>query len=122
MNDKLKIMYVDDDEMNLLLFSLNFDEKYQVITSDSGLQALKLLEENIDTTVVISDMKMPVMTGLEFIQKAKVKFPHINFYILTGYDTTKEIQEAIKIKLIRSYFRKPFNFNEINNAIKNVLK
>lgn len=122
MSDKLKIMYVDDEEMNLLLFSMNFDRTYHVVTSNSGIQALELLKDNTDIAVVISDMRMPIMTGLEFIQKAKGEFPHIDFYILTGYDITQEIQEALNSKLIMSYFRKPFNFNEINNAIKNVLK
>jgi two-component system, response regulator, stage 0 sporulation protein F len=122
MSDKLKIMYVDDEELNLHLFKLNFNRKYEVITAESGISALNLLEEHLDTVIVISDMKMPIMTGIEFIQKAKVKYPDIKFYILTGYDITNEIQEALDTKLILEYFRKPFDFNEIENAIKTVLE
>jgi len=122
MSDKLKIMYVDDEELNLQLFELNFNRKYEVITAESGISALNLLEEHLDTTIVISDMKMPKMTGIEFIQKAKVKYPDIKYYILTGYDITDEIQEALDAKLILKYFRKPFDINEIDNAIRTALK
>jgi two-component system, response regulator, stage 0 sporulation protein F len=122
MSDKLKIMYVDDEELNLQLFELNFNRKYEVITAESGISALNLLEEHLDTIIVISDMKMPTMTGIEFIQKAKVKYPDIKYYILTGYDITNEIQEALDTKLIVKYFRKPFDINEIENAIRTILK
>jgi two-component system, response regulator, stage 0 sporulation protein F len=118
MNDRLKLIYVDDEEMNRQLFRLLFEIKYEVITAESGVIALTLLENHPDTVVVISDMKMPTMSGIEFIQKAKVRFPYIRFFILTGYDITAEIQEALKTNLILNKFRKPFNFNEIDHAIK----
>ena len=121
MSDKPKLMYVDDEEMNLQLFELNFNKKFEVITAESGMGALELLEEHPDTLIVISDMRMPVMTGLEFIKKAKAKYANIKFYILTGYDITDEIKEALDNKLILKYFRKPFNFNEIDIAIKTAL-
>jgi two-component system, response regulator, stage 0 sporulation protein F len=122
MSDKLKLMYVDDERMNLKLFELNFNRKYEVITAESGISALNYLEEHLDTEIVFSDMKMPIMTGLEFIKRAKLKYPDIKFYILTGYDITDEIQEAIDAKLILKYFRKPFDINDIENAIRTVLK
>lgn len=122
MSDKLKIMYVDDEDLNRQLFELNFNRKYEVITAESGILALKLLEEHKDTVIVISDMKMPRMNGIEFIQKANVLYPDIKFYILTGYDITKEIQEALNSNLILKYFRKPFNFNEIDKAMELALK
>jgi len=121
MSNKLKLMYVDDEVMNLQLFELNFNKKYEVITAESGIGALKLLEKHLDTVIVISDMKMPIMTGIEFIKKAKEKYANIKFYILTGYDITAEIIEALDSKLILKYFRKPFNFNEIDNELKTVL-
>ena len=119
MNDRLKLIYVDDEEMNRQLFRLLFEKKYEVITAESGVIALTLLKMTPDTVAVISDMKMPSMTGIEFVQKAKVKFPYIKFFILTGYDITAEIQEALKTNLILNKFRKPStNFNEIDHAIK----
>lgn len=115
-------MYVDDEVLNRQLFALNFNRKYEVIIAESGISALNLLEEHLDTIIVISDMKMPMMTGIEFIQKAKVKYPDIKYFILTGYDITDEILKALDTKLILRYFRKPFDVNEIDNAINTVLK
>jgi response regulator RpfG family c-di-GMP phosphodiesterase len=122
MDNRLKIIYVDDEEMNRQLFRLLFDKKYEVITAESGNIGLNLLEKHMDTVVVISDMKMPTMSGIEFIRKAKIRFPYIKFFILTGYDITTEIQEALKANLILNKFRKPFNFNEIDSAIKMAFK
>jgi response regulator RpfG family c-di-GMP phosphodiesterase len=122
MNNSLKIIYVDDEAMNCQLFRLLFNKKYEVITAESGIIALNLLEKYPDTVAVISDMKMPSMTGIEFVQKAKIRFPGIKFFILTGYDVTNEIQDALKTNLILNYFRKPFNFNEIDIALKMAFK
>jgi two-component system, response regulator, stage 0 sporulation protein F len=49
-------------------------------------------------------------------------FSLFRYYILTGYDITDEIQEALNAKLILKYFRKPFDINEIENAIRAALK
>ena len=78
--NKKKILYVDDEQLNLTLFDINFKKKYNVTTAISGKQALEYLENNADTDIVISDMKMPQMTGIEFISIAKEKYPNINFY------------------------------------------
>ncbi|NPD87033.1 response regulator [Lentimicrobium sp. L6] len=117
MEEKTKIIYVDDEEVNTTLFKINFSGKYNVLTGYSGLDGLKLLDENPDTKVIISDMKMPNMNGIEFIQKAKAKYPNKRFYILTGFEITEEIRKALDNGLIHKYFKKPFNLNEIETAI-----
>ena len=117
MNDKPKILYVDDEVINLQLFEINFCGKYEVLTADRGMKALEILANNLDVVVVVSDMKMPHMDGLEFIKRAKERHPNIKFYILTGFEITKEIQEAINSKIILKYFMKPFNISEIDAAI-----
>lgn len=111
------ILYVDDEPINLMLFSQLFGRKYNVITGESGYAGLHLIETNPSIDVVISDMKMPGMNGLEFIQKAKELNSKIHYYILTGYDITPEIDVALKNGLIDRYFQKPFNFEEIESAI-----
>ena len=113
---------MDDEKVNFQLFELNFNRKYDLITAGSGISAIIVLAEHLDTQIVISDMKMPIMTGGEFIKKAKVKYPGIKYFILTGNDITDEIQEALDSKLILKYFRKPFEIKEIDNAIMTALK
>jgi response regulator RpfG family c-di-GMP phosphodiesterase len=114
-----KILYVDDEEANLFLFKINFQSKFSVLTAKSGDEGLALLEANHDEiTVVISDMRMPKMNGIEFIRKAREKFSNICYFILTGYDYDDEIDKAIKSKMVLKYFTKPFEMNEIESAIK----
>ncbi|HCX99747.1 MAG TPA: hypothetical protein DG754_06360, partial [Bacteroidales bacterium] len=59
--------------------------------------------------------------GIEFIGRAKKEFPHIIFYILTGYDITEQISDALNNRLIAKYFRKPSNYKEIESTIIDAL-
>ena len=121
MNDKKTILYVDDEPINLKLFALNFKNKFVVLTAESGTEGYELLKKNPHTAVVISDMKMPGMNGIEFIKLAKKEFPEISYFILTGFDITEEIADALNERLIHKYFRKPFNMKEIESAITEIL-
>ena len=118
MTEKPKILYVDDEPMNLMLLEINLRKSYEVITADNAIQGLELLDKHNDLKVVISDMRMPQMTGMEFIRKAKKIYPELAYYILTGYDLTEEIQEAINQGLIIKCFQKPFNIKEITDSIE----
>ena len=118
MNDKISMLYVDDEPINLKLFEINFGKKYNVRTTDSGYNGLAQLKSNPGIEIVISDMKMPGMNGIEFIKEAKKDFPEIVYFILTGYGLTEEISKAIDDKLIRKYFGKPFNMKEIELSIE----
>ncbi len=117
MNEKQTILYVDDEEINLVVFEANFIGKFNVITADSGFEGIKILENKPDIPIVISDMKMPGMNGIEFIKTAKKQFPNIAYFILTGFDITDEISSALDDKLINDYFKKPFNGREIEASI-----
>jgi two-component system, response regulator, stage 0 sporulation protein F len=121
MSDKITILYVDDEYTNLMLFRINFQKKYNVITSYSGIEGLEQLRTHPEIVIVISDMKMPGMDGLEFIKKAKSEFPDVVFFILTGYDITPEIENALESELISKYFSKPFKLTEIEEAINQVI-
>lgn len=121
MNNAIRILYVDDEPINLMLFQNMFESNYQVLISESGVEGLKVLEEEKNIQIVISDMKMANMSGLEFIRIAKEKNPHVHFYILSGFEITDEIKDALSQKLIYRYFQKPFNMKEIDTAIKEKL-
>ncbi|MCW7482229.1 response regulator [Leptospira kanakyensis] len=110
---KRKLLYVDDEILNLYLFRDYFKNDFDVIVAKSGEEAIEELMENTDVQFVISDMRMPEMSGLEFITKAKTIRPNITYCILTGYDLTPEIQTAIIEKKVARYFSKPFDPTEI---------
>ena len=117
MNKSVTILYVDDEPMNLTVFELNFKTKYNIVTALSGKEGLEKLENNSDIIVVISDMKMPEMSGVDFIKEARKRFKNIVYFILTGYDISEDISEALNQNIIHEYFRKPFNMREIIRAI-----
>jgi len=120
MSETTTILYVDDEPLNVMLFQINFKRHYNVITATSGSEALEKLQVNKDIKVVLSDMKMPEMDGIEFITKAKKAYPHIQFFILTGYGMIEEIATAMNDNVIQDCFRKPFNLPEIGKALKKV--
>ena len=120
--DESKILYVDDEKINLMLFEANLKKKYAILTAENGVSGLKILSENKDVKVVISDMKMPNMSGIEFIRRAIETYPDIYFYILTGFEITDQIQEALNTGMIRKYFKKPFDLNHISTELDSVLK
>ena len=122
MSEPLSILYVDDEKLNLELFKINFRKNYNVYTASSGHEGLEKLSQCDDIDVVISDMKMPGMNGVEFIRRAKVTYDKVVYFILTGFDLTEDISEAIKEKLVYKYFRKPFNLKEIESSIQSALK
>jgi response regulator RpfG family c-di-GMP phosphodiesterase len=121
MNCKKKVLYVDDEPMNLKVFQMSFQKQFDVIIAESGNAGLQKLKEDPEITVVISDMKMPEMNGIEFIRLAKNEFPDNFYFVLTAFDINAEITEALKQGLIYNHFQKPFNKRELEELISQVL-
>ena len=115
--NKITVLYVDDEPINLDLFELAFKNSFDILTADSGAEGLIVMSKNDNIQVVISDMKMPEMNGIEFIKKAKKIYDNISFLILTGFDINEEIKESLNSGLIKGYFQKPMNKVEITTAI-----
>ncbi|MBS2097518.1 response regulator [Carboxylicivirga linearis] len=112
------VLYVDDEPMNLLLFSKLIGAKYEVITAISGIDALEALHKKPDIKLVFSDLKMPEMNGVEFISKAKKSFDDKLYYIISGYELNNDIKKAIETGLITDYLKKPFNLDIIFKTIE----
>lgn len=121
MSDKHSILYVDDEFLNVELFAIHFQNKYNVLKAFSGPEGLDQLKENPRTKIVISDMNMPGINGLEFIKAAKKEFPEVLFYILTGYAITEEISTALEENLIEQYFSKPYDFSNFDTIFEEIL-
>lgn len=120
---EITILYVDDEELNLFIFNKSFNHKYTVLTASSGKEGLdKLSGHQDEIIVVISDMRMPVMNGVEFITKAKKIYDNIEYFILTGFEFNSEIKEAVENKIIQKFFTKPFDFEEICLTIDKVVE
>ena len=123
MKKNITILYVDDEEINLTLFEMSFKTIYTVISSISGEEGLlKLNDYKDDIIVVISDMRMPKMNGIEFIKEARKEHFNIAYFILTGFDYNDEIDDALKNNVIQKFFTKPFKIKEIQQAVHDAVE
>lgn len=120
--DLPRILYVDDEIINLELLQLTFMNDYEVLTAKSAKEGLRLLELHPDIHVVISDLKMPVMNGLDFIKVVKQKDPARVCMLLTGFMESEVMLEGFNKELIFRYIMKPWEKNHLDETIQEALK
>lgn len=113
---KISVLYVDDEENNLFSFKAVFRIKYQVYTAISGDEALKILSEK-PVHIIITDQRMPAMTGVEFLEKVIPLYPDPIRLLLTGYADMNAVVDAINKGKIFHYLTKPWNEEELDIAI-----
>ncbi len=115
------ILYVDDDYFNITLFEFNFKNQFNIVNANSGIEALRLIEENSKISSVVSDVRMPEMNGIELITKIKELRPELPCFLLTGYGGSQEVVEAIEKNLIVGYFSKPFDKETVIRTLKSTI-
>ncbi|MCI5160886.1 MAG: response regulator, partial [Candidatus Electrothrix sp. AX5] len=105
---KLKLLYVDDERVNLTNFTIAFRAKYQIYTARLGQEALEVFNDNNDIAIVITDQRMPGMTGIELLQHIKKHNKDVIRIILTAYTEVADIIDAINKGHIYQYIVKPW--------------
>lgn len=118
--EKPDILYIDDEEDNLLVFKSTFRKFYKVHTAQSGEEGLEILKHK-DMAVVITDQRMPRMTGIEFLQKLPEDKDVIRM-ILTGYSDMEAIVEAINTGRVYRYISKPWDREELKRSLDNAIE
>ena len=118
----LSILCVDD-EMNILntLRRLFRNEEFQVLTAISGEEVLAILKTTENIGLILSDQRMPEMTGAEFLQEARALFPDISRMILTGYTDVSAAVDAINRGGAYRFLTKPWNEHELRQAVQDGL-
>lgn len=114
--NKITVLYVDDEENNLFSFKATFRMKYEVLTAVSAKEALTILSTK-PVHVIISDQRMPEMTGVEFFEIVLEKFPDPIRVLLTGYTDMSAVVDAINKGKIYHYLDKPWNEEELDLTI-----
>jgi response regulator RpfG family c-di-GMP phosphodiesterase len=115
--DKVSVLYVDDEENNLFSFKATFRLKYKVFTAISGADAISILEKN-EIHVIVTDQRMPNMTGVEFLEKVLERFTDPIRILLTGYTDMNAVVDAINKGKIFHYLTKPWNEEELDKTIE----
>lgn len=112
-----KILYVDDEEINLINFREALCDQFEVFTALSGEEALTILEKEKEIALVVSDQRMPGMNGVGLLAKAQELLPHAERIIITGYTDPHDIIAAINEGQVYRYILKPWTEEDLQITI-----
>lgn len=115
-----KVLIVDDEEGIRESLKLILSDHYDVILTDGGEQALEVLGHAKDIGVVLLDIKMRKVHGLDVLKEIKAKHPKVKVIMVTGYKSVETAAEAARLGAV-GYVVKPFKAEEILGLVtKNI--
>jgi response regulator RpfG family c-di-GMP phosphodiesterase len=117
-DNKIQLLYVDDEPNNLISFKAAYRREFKVFTAESGPEGRKILEAN-DISIVITDQRMPEMTGVEFLESIVEDFPDTIRILITGYSDIQAVIDAINKGKVYDYVQKPWDETYLRNIITN---
>ena len=115
------VMVVDDEADNLDAFRFNFRKVFHILTAGGADEALALLDAN-DIAVLVTDQRMPRMSGLELLKVAKKKRPDAVGIILTAYTDVDVLIGAINVGQIYRYITKPWDAQEVRGILQQAIE
>ncbi|MFT4834076.1 MAG: LytS/YehU family sensor histidine kinase [Marinoscillum sp.] len=122
MSDLIKILYVDDESGNVDYFRSVFRKEYEIITASSGDEAMQILIRDQDIPVILTDQRMPNMTGVEFLKRS-IQVARDSIRILvTGYADMETVISAVNQGHIYYYISKPWTYDEMTIVIKRAIE
>lgn len=119
---KNKILCVDDEIDNLDALERLLRKHYVFLRANSGKEALALLDQNPDISAIISDQRMPEMTGVELLEKSIQSHPQTTRILLTGYTDIESVIEAVNKGNIYRYITKPWDPVDLLNTTKQAVE
>ncbi|MEM6451291.1 MAG: SpoIIE family protein phosphatase [Cyanobacteria bacterium P01_D01_bin.105] len=117
MEEKLKLLVVDDEPDNLDLLYRTFRRDFKVFKATSGAQALDVLDKQGEMGIIISDQRMPKMNGTDFLSRTVERFPDTIRIVLTGYTDVEDLVSAINSGKVFKYITKPWNSIKLKEVI-----
>lgn len=118
---KLKVLIADDEIANLQKLKRTFAGTYTVLEAASGKEALKILETE-SVAAIITDQKMPSMSGVELLARSLELSPDSVRIILTGYTEVDDLMDAINQGQVHRYITKPWEPNSLREAVRKELE
>lgn len=112
-----KVLYVDDEEINLINFREALCDQFEIFTALSGQEAVAVLEREKDMALVVSDQRMPGMKGVDLLARARELVPHAERIIITGYTDPGDIIAAINEGHVYRYILKPWSEEDLQVTI-----
>ncbi len=115
------VLYVDDLQTNLILFQATFEHDYHIILAESAAKALEIMKE-VEIQVLVTDQRMPDMTGTELLEIVSREYPEVRRFLLTAFTDFETVVEAVNKGHIHGYINKPLQAEEVRLSINNSLE
>jgi DNA-binding NtrC family response regulator len=117
-----RILVVEDDPNHGAMCARLLERKgYKARALTSGREALTVLAQNGEIDLVLADLQMPEMDGIQLLSAVKGKYPKIEFIVMTGYGTVKTAVEAMQLGASH-YIQKPLDHEELNLLIQRAIE
>ena len=121
MSKKHELLFVDDEVANLQKLQRTFMDKYAVHLAQSGEEALQILRSTA-VDAIITDQKMPNMTGIEFLEASQKQYPNVVRIVLTGFTDVEDLIAAINTGKVHKYITKPWEPGDLRMAVQEALE
>ena len=118
---KFPILIVDDEADNLDAFRFNFKKTFNILTASGGEEALGILKEQ-EVAVIVTDQRMPKMSGVEMLKAARPLRPDTVGIILTAYTDVEVLIESINLGQIYRYITKPWDAKEVRGMLQQAIE
>lgn len=116
-NLQINVLYIDDEVHNLTSFRACFRRIFNIFTAESAEEGRKIISQQ-DIHVILSDQRMPKMTGIEFFESIKEEFPFPIRILITGYTDINAVIDAINRGQVYKYLTKPWNEEDVRIYIE----
>ncbi|MDN3669923.1 response regulator [Echinicola jeungdonensis] len=120
-NNKIRILYVDDESNNLQAFKATFRRDYKVYLAISAQEGRDILKEQ-EVDIIITDQRMPEETGVDFLESIIPDYPDPIRILLTGYTDIQAVIDAINKGQVYHYLTKPWEEEYMRTVIKNAFE
>jgi signal transduction histidine kinase len=114
------VLFVDDEEPNLVVFEAVCGDEFPVLTASSAAAGLELMKEH-EIGVVLTDQRMPGMTGIELLEKVEVEYPDAIRLLITAYSDLQAAEDAINRGHVRRYMRKPWEPETLRAELRDAI-
>jgi CheY-like chemotaxis protein len=119
---RARILIVDDEEAILETMAFTFEDDYEVLTATNAREALAVLDERAPVAAVVTDQRMPEMTGVEFLAMVYERHPNTTRIILTGYADGEAMVRAINEGHVYAYVTKPWEPEELKQLVQRAVE
>lgn len=115
------VLYVDDEIHNLNSFKAAFRRDFNIHVAQSAREGRKILDHN-EIAVIVTDQRMPVMTGIEFLESIIPVYPDTIRILLTGFSDVNAVMDAVNRGQVYKYLVKPWADEELKMYIQNAIE